>query len=250
MHIILMARLRPNRLKRFPVDLVAHEPSDVLRLRGSGVSRLEGQTELLRDGVHVYRPRAPVVPGAPQKLRQALPHGIGPDRRQHPRLSERGGASLFRSLLQRIDVIDDRCEDLHPAQRVVVKASRTPALQVSLQLGRRSLNAPSVALQCRGEFIRHLLTHRARGCKSLHTVAKLLVWPASNGFDWALENIIQPRRVNRQRIQFTQFLPPRRRHLWTTVRIGELFRQRPPLWRRVTEITLDPLVVCVCDSHG
>ena len=148
MHIILMARLRPNRLIRFPVDLVAHEPSDVLRLRGSGVSRLEGHTELMRDGVHVYRPRVPVVLGAPLKMRQALPHGIGPDRRQHPRLSERGGASLLRSLLPRIDVIDDRCEDSHPAQRVVVKASRTPALQVSLQLGRRALNAPSVALQC------------------------------------------------------------------------------------------------------
>ena len=38
MHIILMARLLPNRLIRFPVDLVAHEPSDVPRQRGSGVS--------------------------------------------------------------------------------------------------------------------------------------------------------------------------------------------------------------------
>ena len=253
-----MARLLPNRLKRFLVDLVAYEPSDMPRLRGSGVSRLEDQTKLMCDGVHVSRPRAPVVRGAPQKLRQALPHGICPNRRQHPRLSERGGASLLHSLLPRIDVIDDRCEDLHPAQRVVVKASLTPevrkraaqALQVALEPGRRSLNAPTVALQCPGESSRHLLPHRARGCKSLCTVPKLLVWPASNGFDRALEDIIQPRRVNRQRIQFTQFLPPRRRHLWTTVRIGELFRQRPPLWRRVTESTLDPLVFCVCDSHG
>ena len=258
MHITLMARLLPNRLIRFPVDLVAHEPSDVPRLRGSGVSRLVGQTELIRDGVHVYRPRVPVVLGAPQKLRQALPHGIGPDRRQHPRLSERGGASLLHSLRHRIDVIDDRCEDFHPTQRVVVKASLPPevrkraaqALQMALEPGRRSLNAPTVALQCRDESSRHLLPRRARGCKSLRTVPKLLVWPASNGFDWALEDIIQPRRVNRQRIQFTQFLPPRRRHLWTTVRIGELFRQRPPFWRRVTESTLDPLVFCVCDSHG
>ena len=115
MHIILMARLLPNRLIRFPVDLVAHEPSDVPRLRGSGVSRLEGQAEMLRDGVHVFRPRVPVVRGAPPKLRQALPHGIGPDRRQHPRLSARCGASLLHLLLQPIDVMDDRCEDLdHP----------------------------------------------------------------------------------------------------------------------------------------
>ena len=159
MHIIRMARLLPNRLKRFPVDLVAHEPSDVLRLRGSGVSRLGGQTELMRDGVHVYRPRVPVVRGAPPKLCQALPHGIGSDRRQHPRLSERGGASLLHSLLQRIDVMDDRCEDLHPAQRVVVKASLTwevreraaQALQVALQLGRRVGHAPTVPLQYCGE---------------------------------------------------------------------------------------------------
>ena len=178
-----------------------------------------------------YRPRAPVVRGAPPKLCQALPHGIGSDRRQHPRLSERGGASLLHSLLQRIDVMDDHCENLHRAQRVVVKASLTPEfreqaaqeLEVALEPGRRSLNAPTVALQCRDESSRHLLTHRARGCKSLRTVPKLLVWPVSNGFDRALEDIIQPRRVHRQRIQFTQFLPPRRRHLWTTVRIGELF---------------------------
>ena len=155
MHIILMARLLPNRLIRFPLDLVAHEPSDVPRLRGSGVSRLEGQAEMLRDGVHVFRPRVPVVRGAPPKLRQALPHGIGPDRRQHPRLSARCGASLLHLLLQPIDVMDDRCEDLHPAQHIVVKASLTPevreravqALQVALQLGRRVGHAPTVPLQ-------------------------------------------------------------------------------------------------------
>ena len=239
MHIILMARLLRNRLKRFPVDLVAHEPSDVLRLRGSGVSRLGGQTELMRDGVHVYRPRAPVVRGALPKLRQALPHGIGPDRRQHPRLSERGGASLLHSLLQRIDVMDDRCEDLHPAQRCSSSISSVPdgpevrepeepgaaqALQVALQLGRRVGHAPTVPLQYCGESSRSkpLLTPgRARGCKSLRTVPKLLgegaafVWPISDGvgskrwsrFDRALEDIIQPRRVHRQRIQFTQAPP-------------------------------------------
>ena len=124
------------------------------------------------------------------------------------------------------------------------------ALQVALQLGRRVGHAPTVPLQYCGESSRHLLTPRARGCKSLRTVPKLLVWPISDGLDRALEDIIQRRRVHRQRIQFTQFLPPHRRHLWTTVRIGELFRQRPPLWRRVTESTLDPLVVCVCSSHG
>ena len=108
----------------------------------------------------------PVVRGAPPKLCQALPHGIGSDRRQHPRLSERGGASLLHSLLQRIDVMDDRCEDLHPAQHIVVKASLTPevreraaqALQAALQLGRRVGHAPTVPLQYCGESSRHLLT--------------------------------------------------------------------------------------------